>query len=234
MHTTTTNKLRRRGYDMMTALIAIAAIGLVLLRMAFPSEKGEQEQTIIFDYPMVPVMDPDGKKGLYMGKYEVTQGQWEVVMGSNPSYFKGSNLPVENVSWEDIQVFLTKLNQKTGKNYRLPTEAEWDYAAKGGCKSQGFIYAGSDKLKEVAWHNENSGNKTHPVGQKKPNELGLYDMYGNVYEWTIKKSGEGRLKGGSWNVEAKYFKLKGGPYKEYGRIWSFNNEDGLRLVHPLI
>lgn len=157
---------------------------------------------------------------------------------SHPGF---ANYPVVGVTWEQAQAFCqwrthiyNGTNKISAQDYRLPTEAEWEYAARGGNKSQGFIYAGSDKLKEVAWHNENSGNKTHPVGQKKPNELGLYDMYGNVYEWTTKKSGEGRLKGCSWETEARYFKSKNSSYKEYGRIWTCKNDDGLRLVHPLV
>ncbi|MFD2202053.1 SUMF1/EgtB/PvdO family nonheme iron enzyme [Shivajiella indica] len=119
-----------------------------------------------------------------LGKYEVTQSQWVSVMRSNPSKFKGcDNCPVENISWHDIQEFISNLNKITGKNYRLPSEAEWEYAARGGNQSQGNIYSGGNKLNDVAWNSGNSGNKTHQVGQKNPNELGLYDMSGNVHEW---------------------------------------------------
>ena len=119
----------------------------------------------------------------YIGKYEVTQAQWIEIMGNNPSFFKGDNLPVENVSWEDIQEFITRLNEKTGRTYRLPTEAEWEYAARGGNKSQGYLYSGSNNLDDVVWYERNSNYKTHPVGQKQANELGIYDMSGNISEW---------------------------------------------------
>jgi len=118
-----------------------------------------------------------------IGKYEVTQAEWQAVMGSNPSEHKGKNLPVERVDWYDCQKFIRKLNAITGRHFRLPSEAEWEYAARGGNRSHGYRYAGSNNLSEVAWYYDNSNGMTHPVGTKKPNELGLYDMCGNVEEW---------------------------------------------------
>ena len=119
----------------------------------------------------------------YIGETEVTQALWKAVMGNNPSKFKDDNLPVEQVSWDDCQTFISKLNEMTGKRFRLPTEAEWEYAARGGSKSHGYKYSGSNKIKDVAWYDSNSRKKTHDVKTKQPNELGLYDMSGNVMEW---------------------------------------------------
>ena len=119
----------------------------------------------------------------WIGQTEVTQALWNAVMGTNPSYYRGDKLPVERVSWKDCQAFIKKLNQLTGKTFRLPTEAEWEYAARGGNKSKGYKYSGSNDLGTVAWYTNNSSSKTHPVATKQPNELGIYDMSGNVHEW---------------------------------------------------
>jgi formylglycine-generating enzyme required for sulfatase activity len=159
-----------------------------------------------------------------IGKYEVTQAQWEAVMGTNPSHFKDCpNCPVENVNWDDIQQFIQKLSKQTGKSYRLPTEAEWEFAVKGGSKSKGYRYSGSNDIGTVAWYKDNSGYSTHPIGQKLPNELEIYDMTGNVFErcsdwygesyYSIStrfnpqgpSSGSGRVyRGGSWNYGQEY------------------------------
>ncbi len=119
----------------------------------------------------------------YIGQTEVTQALWYAVMGNNPSKFKGGKFPVESVKWKECLEFISRLNQVTGKTFRLPTEAEWEYAARGGNKSKGYQYSGSNNIDAVAWYGGNSGSKTHEVATKQPNELGIYDMSGNVWEW---------------------------------------------------
>jgi len=180
----------------------------------------------------------------YIGKYEVTQAQWKEVMGENPSHFKGDSLPVENVSWIDIKEFIDKLNARTGKNYRLPTEAEWEFAARGGKKSKNYKYSGSNSFENVAWHNGNSSN-IRPVGQKEPNELDIYDMSGNVWEWCNDwygiysndvltdpdgpSLGESRvIRGGSLSFPPEYCRVT---FRTWGAPIRGNAQLGFRLAH---
>lgn len=159
--------------------------------------------------------------GFSIGQTEVTQALWEAVMGNNPSHFKGNNLPVESVSRDDCKTFLSKLNSITGKNFRRPTEAEWEFAARGGNNSNHTQYSGSGNINDIAWYKGNSGNKTHSVAQLKANELGIYDMCGNVWEWcsdwygdysniaqtnpTGAVNGTYRVfRGGDWKSDARY------------------------------
>jgi formylglycine-generating enzyme required for sulfatase activity len=121
-------------------------------------------------------------KAFAIGKYEVTQDEWFAIMGSRPAQFKGGRNPVEQVTWKLAREYVRKLSEKTGKHYRLPTEAEWEYAARAG--SEGEYYFDKGSLAEHAWFDDNSEETTHPVGQRKPNAFGLHDMYGNVWEWT--------------------------------------------------
>ena len=132
-----------------------------------------------------------------IGKYEVTQAQWQKVMGDNPSKFKGLKKPVEQVSWNDVQDFIRKLNQQTGQHYRLPTEAEWEYACRSGGRDQ--KYCGGKNANSVGWYGEGVGGTTHNVGQKQANVLGLYDMSGNVWEWVQDwYGGDYYSNGGGW------------------------------------
>ena len=255
-------------------VVAVAVVGLVLFFLGKgdvqasvqTSSSGDLELVVDgISYVMKPVeggtfqmgsndseADSDEKpvhsitvSSFYMGETEVTQALWKAVMGGNPSRFKGDDLPVEQVSWNDCQEFIEKLNGLTGKDFRLPTEAEWEYAARGGKKSNGYKYAGSKTVDNVAWYDGNSGSKTHPVKTKQPNELGLYDMSGNVFEWCQDRygsyssgsqtdpkgpsSGSYRmLRGGCWFYGAGYCRVS----IRSIRVPDFSNDNGFRLVLP--
>lgn len=201
----------------------------------------------------MPVQHVTIGKSFAIGKTEVTQGQWKSIMGNNPSGFKkcGENCPVEKVSWDDAQQFISKLNAKTGKQYRLPTEAEWEYACRGGEK---YEYCGSNDLDSVAWYGAystqagNSKVTTHPVATKKPNAFGLYDMSGNVYEWVedsyhpnynksptdgsawIGNGYERILRGSSWNGNPQDERAAG---RERNLPVYRDDDDGFRLARTL-
>jgi formylglycine-generating enzyme required for sulfatase activity len=181
-----------------------------------------------------------------IAKYPVTQEQWEAIMKNNPSYWKGENHPVTGVSWNDAQAFIKKLNETTCKSYRLPTEAEWEFAARGGNKTHGYWYSGSNNVDSVAWYDKNSNKTLQPVGMKAPNELGIYDMSGNIWElcsdwyaWdylTIPQTNPTGPETGSYRV------VRGGSYYDnYLGCWvewrgwglpSSGGASGFRLVHP--
>ncbi len=198
-----------------------------------PSDERPAHQVILSNY--------------YMGETEVTQELWQAVMGTNPSYFTGDlSRPVENVTWDDCQTFITQLNALTGQQFRLPTEAEWEYAARGGKQAHGFIYSGNSNVDMVAWYLNNSSSQTHPVATKQVNELGLYDMSGNVWEWcqdwydanyyynspatnpTGPETGSERvMRGGSYGLYDSNCRVSGRAYYTPSRV----REDlGLRLA----
>jgi len=180
-----------------------------------------------------PVMIPVPGKNYEIGKYEVTQAEWQAVMGYNPSKFRscGQNCPVEKLSWNDIQEFIDKLNAMTGKKFRLPTGEEWEYACYGGKAS---TYCGGEDLDALAWSSNNSERKTHPVGQKLPNGYGLYDMAGNVDEWT-EECDEGDctmriLRGGGWDDDPQFSVAT---FKDRFIISGRNDDHGFRLARTL-
>ncbi len=165
------------NYEMVKVQAGTFTMGSTLVR-----EEDDADTRYLIDNDK-PAHQVTLTQNYYMGKTEVTQALWKAVMGNNPSKFKGDDKPVENVSWDDCQAFITQLNALTGKEYRLPTEAEWEFAARGGNKSLHYLYSGSNSYKDIAWYLVNSGKATHNVATKQPNELGLYDMSGNVLEW---------------------------------------------------
>ncbi|WP_406670714.1 formylglycine-generating enzyme family protein [Methanolobus sp. ZRKC4] len=197
-----------------------------------------------------PVHEVTIGQAYYFGKYEVTQEQWGEVMGDNPSYFDGDSNPVEKVSWNDVQEFVKKLNNMEGTNkYRLPSEAEWEYACRAGTTMRYSFGDSVSDLGEYAWYKNNSGSKTHPVGQKKPNPWGLYDMHGNVWEWcqdgwhsyyegaptdgSAWEDGSGSLRvsrGGSWFNNAENCRSANRyEYAPYSRYFNF----GFRLLREM-
>jgi formylglycine-generating enzyme required for sulfatase activity len=199
------------------------------------------ESVIIDERPVHSVTLSD----YYIGKYEVTQSQWREVMGTNRSLHSDCDqCPEEQVSWDDAQVFIEKLNAMTGRQYRLPTEAEWEFSARGGREGKGYVYSGSNDLNEVGYFYENANDETHTAGKKRPNELGIFDMSGNVWEWCSDwygsyvsqpvlnpqgaSTGDLRvLRGGSWNDNARYCQVSS-RYRNIpsGRFYGY----GFRLV----
>jgi formylglycine-generating enzyme required for sulfatase activity len=181
----------------------------------------------------------------YIGKFEISQTQWVAIMGNNPSYFKDCDqCPVENVSWLDVDEFIKKINKQTGKNYRLPTEAEWEFAARGGNITKGCLYSGGNDLGNLAWYTDNCGGMTHSAGSKKPNELGVFDMSGNVWEWCndwygpysgtssldpqgISSGHAHVIRGGGWNMDLSHCRVS-------TRDWNYpdlkNSIIGFRLA----
>jgi len=172
----------------------------------------------VYNFDGIELVYVEGKGDImcfYIGKYLVTQEQWQAVMGANPSIFNGENLPIENVSWNDAQEFFSKLNARSGRNYRLPTEAEWEFAAGGGIVesfcTDGCLYSGSDYPDGVGWFDANSNNRTQPVGTKHANELGIYDMSGNLWELTNDLYDDGaviHVRGGCWASPAEDCNIK--------------------------
>lgn len=164
-------------------------------------------------------------KHFYLGKYQLTQAQYQTVTGKNPSSYQGKNNPVEKVSWYDAQEFCAELSKKTGKKYRLPSETQWEYAARAGSATKYYFGDNENQLKQYAWYDDNSKNKTHPVGQKKPNQWGLYDMHGNVWEWCQDdylndyqiNDHQNAPKDGSpfINRDSKHKVLRGGSFYDY-------------------
>lgn len=187
----------------------------------------------------------------YMGKYQVIQDVWQLVMDDKPSRFREGRRPIESVRWLEVQNFLQLLNKRTEQSFRLPTESEWEYAARGGKNSEEYLYAGSDKLKQVGWYRENSNGQSHEVGQLLANELGLHDMSGNVWEWCeddyhdnyegapndgsawvdLPDRGNGLvLRGGDYLDDVRYCRST---YRRKGTLNSRRNGIGFRLVLPL-
>ena len=181
----------------------------------------------------------------YIGAYEVTQAQWREVMGGNRSAHSDCDqCPVEQVSWDDVQEYIELLNSMTGKLYRLPTEAQWEFAARGGREGKGYIYSGGNDLSKLGYYEENAEGETHIVGKKRPNELGIYDMSGNVWEWCSDRYGsytsapvsnpQGQskgnyyvIRGGGWDIDAQGCRTS---YRHRENPGYWNRSLGFRVV----
>jgi formylglycine-generating enzyme required for sulfatase activity len=229
---------RRAGGLLLIALFLVGLLPVALRPVSLAAAEATYANALGMEFVLVPagsfMMGSDVRAGekprrrvsigkaFYLGKHEVTQAQWAALMEENPSWFRGADLPVEQVFWDQAQEFINRLNRKEGHGrYRLPTEAEWEYAARAGRDDADSLAADAGALGRVAWYDKNSGNSTHPVGEKEPNALGLHDMLGNVNEWvqdwfaadyyahgpaqdpTGPESGTLRVRrGGSWSDEA--------------------------------
>ncbi len=214
------------------AIFCLAAVTTAHAETGQPAQRSPDKE--VAQHPvMVPALVPVPGKNYEIGKYELTQAEWRSVMSSNPSKFAncGDNCPVEKVSWDDAQRYIQKLNALTGRQYRLPTEAEWEYACYGGIRSE---YCGGDDVDAVAWTDSKGNQQTHPVGQKQANGYGLYDMSGNVMEWT-EGCWEGNcaqrvFRGGSWLNDPQEARVS-------YRIWFVtsirNGSGGLRLARTI-
>ena len=223
-------------------VIGVLAVGYWLIAPSFMSPT-DYTNSIGMEFMLIPAgefkmgspsseegrFDPEGpvhtviiEKAYYLGKYEVTQKQWREVMGSNPSSFEGDDRPVEKVSWNDAQEFVKKLNEMEGTNkYRLPSEAEWEYAARAGTTTRYSFGNDDSDLGDYAWYDSNSGSETHPVGQKQPNSWGLYDIHGNVWEWVqdpYHSSYDGApIDGSVWESGSSSSRvIRGGSWSNYG------------------
>ena len=221
-----------------TASLTVFAV-LLLASMLFAQNNPPRINGIIWKPDGISLTYVEGNgsiNGFFIGRFEITQAQWQAVMGNNPSGRKEDNLPVCRVSWDDVKEFLKKLNEQTGRNYRLPTEAEREYAAKGGNISEGYKYAGSNNIDEVAWYRYNVNNPVdcvNPVGTKKPNELGIFDMSGSLSEWCEdcgnEKCSTRVIRGGDFVSHASSCRVESrNHYKYNGRYLSI----GFRVVLP--
>ncbi len=266
-------KARKLSLGIFLFLLFAASAALLLLATQWPSPPMHDNFVLVEagtfrmgsesgEWDEKPIHAVTISKPFYISRNEVTQKLWQEVMGPNPSFFKGDNLPVENVTWYDALSFCNALSARakltpvysggsghifcdfSANGYRLPTEAEWEYAAGGGNKSGDFTYSGSNSARDVSWFNANSERRTHEIGQRQPNELGLYDMSGNVFEWCwdlydsysaapqndLQGSLKGSLRvfrGGSWHNNIKAVRVTD-RYSHNPSYWNYNL--GLRLV----